>query len=402
MKKLLLGTTALATAGAFLAVASDAVAQEHGDKLKLSLSGYHQQWAVFNGATELEAVNGDKPFDASFIDEKHNSEVCFVGEVKLDTGITVGVNVQLEANTSGDQIDESYLYIGTDTLGRLIMGDENNAAYLMQVFAPDGGVNLNEGDVLLGPPQQGLFILPGDFGADTSIATTKFRFADNDSGKFTYISPRWAGFQLGASYIPNFETNGGDNNNSISRIDDAGGPGGTNGMRDGYAVAVNFSEVFDGFGIQASGGYMYGDVAPAVGSNDFSAIGGGLQLSFGGFTFGGSYITADGDRTGGATPTTYNGDGYDVGASYAFGPYKVGLTYQRGENDGRTDLGSKQHLDAIVLSGTYRVGPGVNWVGGVYAVDADGEDNFVAGNAAATTVGKSNGIGAATGLKLSF
>src|SRR3546814_8833431 len=47
----------------------------------------------------------------------------------------VGLDVQLEAETCGDQIDESYLWFQGD-FGKLVLGSENSAAYLMSYGAP--------------------------------------------------------------------------------------------------------------------------------------------------------------------------------------------------------------------------------------------------------------------------
>src|SRR5512134_2754393 len=100
MKKLLYGTTALATMGIVAGIAADASAAE---RLKLGLGGYHQQWVVFSNQ-DIDGLAGSNNYNS--VDQKHNSEVCFIGETTLDNNLTFGVNVQLEANTdTGDQID---------------------------------------------------------------------------------------------------------------------------------------------------------------------------------------------------------------------------------------------------------------------------------------------------------
>jgi hypothetical protein len=397
MKKALYATTALATAGVVMTAAAPTRADDEG-RLQVEVHGYHQQWAAFMDGHELEDGAGEKPFDTNFIDQKHNSEICFEGKYKLDNQITVGVNVQLEANTSGDQIDESYLFLETEEFGRLIVGDENNAAYLLQVTAPHGGIAHNQAN-LTAAPNQGLVILPGDFdSSDTTIDGTLLRFDDNDSGKFSYISPRFGGFQIGASFIPNFES-GGDNNNSISRIDNAPGPG-NNGAKNGYAIGANFKEKFGDFGLQASLGYLYGDIPPSSGgggSSNLQAVSGGLQVSIAGFDIGGSYTWANGDKVTGGEES-YDGYGYDIGVTYAIGAYKIGLVYLTGETEGQRANSSHQYADYLILSGTYALGPGVNLIGGVYGFDLDGED----GENAAGVVESSDGIGAAVGVTLSF
>ena len=117
MKHFLYGTTALATAGLIAGVAGNAAA---ADRINIGVHGYHQQWLV--GATQdyknrNPGVTGAEKSENN-VDEKHNSEICFVGETTLDNGLTFGINVQLEANTSSDQIDESYMYVESDYSAR--------------------------------------------------------------------------------------------------------------------------------------------------------------------------------------------------------------------------------------------------------------------------------------------
>lgn len=397
MKKLLYGTTALATAGILLAAAGEASAQ---DRLRLGVNGYMQQWMVLNqiGMTDIEDGNGDHPWDLARVDQKHNSEVCFTGSYKLDNQVTIGAEVQLEANTSGDQIDESYLFISTESFGKLIVGDENNAGYLLQVTAPHGGIAHNQGQ-MTAMPNQGFVPLPFGFDvADTTMDGTLLRFDDDDSGKFSYISPRFAGFQIGVSYIPQFES-GGDNNNSITRVNDTTGPG-TNGSINGWAAGINYKEKFGSVGVEASLAGLYGNTAPAAGTNDLFAGSVGLMLNFSGFEIGGSYTQAQGDKSTGVVANTesYDGYGYDVGVAYTTGPYKIGLAYQRGVSEGVRDNSGEQRADYIVLSGTYTMGPGVRVIAGVYGVDLNGED----GVAGANQIKDVSAIGAAAGITLSF
>ena len=397
MKKLLYGTTALATAGLVFAAAGEAKA---ADRLQLEVHGYMQQWMVVNqiGMTDIEDGNGNHPFDLSRVDQKHNSEVCFTGSFKMDNQVTIGVDVQLEGNTSGDTIDESYLWISTESFGKLIIGDENNAGYLLQVTAPHGGIAHNQGQ-LTAMPNQGMVPLPFGFDvADTTMDGTLLRFDDDDSGKFTYISPRFAGFQVGISYIPQFES-GGDNNNSVTRVNGATGPG-TNGSINGFAAGLNYKEKFGSVGVDASLAGMYGNTAPATGSNDLFAGSVGLLLNFSGFEIGGSYTHAQGDKSTGpvANVESYDGYGYDVGIAYTTGPYKIGLAYQRGVSEGVRNNSGEQRADYIVLSGTYVLGPGVRLIGGVYGVDLNGED----GVAGANQIKDVSAIGASAGITLSF
>jgi hypothetical protein len=382
MKYFLYGTTALATAGLIAGVAGNASAAE---RIKIGVHGYHQQFLV--GAKQ--DYNNDALSKAeratNTVDEKHNSEICFVGETTLDNGITFGVNVQLEANTSGDQIDESYMYVQSDSLGQLILGDENNAGYLLHVTAPNGGISTDSGDMISDSfwvsPVTGLF--------DTAIGTTNLRFLDNDSGKVSYISPRFAGVQLGVSFIPQFEP-GGDNNSSL-KLNDGG-----NNINNGWAGGINYTEDFNGFGVQLSAGYLWGDNgADSVTGNDdnLNAYNFGAQFSYAGFSFGGAYNRGHGGA-GGTTGARVNSRSYIVGAAYTVGPYTVGINYMKGEGN-PTSGGGKQRLDQGNISGTYQLGPGIRLVGGVFAFNGEAENNGDGGP-------ENKGYGGTVGFKLGF
>ncbi len=420
MKKILLATTALATAALVAGAAGDAAAQETtskaAERIKLGISGYHQQWGV--GLSQDIKDTGPNTIKTNAVDQKHNSEICFIGQTTLDNGLTVGVNVQVEANTDGDQIDESYLFLQGPSLGQLIIGDENNAGYLLHVTAPDGGIVLDEGDFT----NIDAWVNTGISSYfDTPVGTTNLRLLDNDSGKFTYITPRFAGLQAGVSYIPQAES-GGDNNNGsyFVRNGNAGYQGtqiaaGQNRYANGWAGGVNYTQQFGVIGLQSSGGVQYyprSKVQP-VGKNgsDVFAYNLGAQIAYGGFSVGGAFIDSLNKNTVQATNTTggvssysLGGYSYTVGAAYEFGPYKIGLDYMYGQRPGvisstnpalANNTGNDQSLQQAVLSGTWTMGPGIRLVGGVFAYDLQTDTPQVTGY-------NNQGVGAATAIKLNF
>ena len=95
MKKVLLGSTALVAAGMIASAPASA-------KMKLSVGGYMEQWVGYVSQDDVGTA------DYSGVDVKSDSEVHFKGMTKLDNGMSVGVNMQLEGNGGGDTIDESY------------------------------------------------------------------------------------------------------------------------------------------------------------------------------------------------------------------------------------------------------------------------------------------------------
>lgn len=411
MKKILLATTALATAALVAGATGDAVAQEYtsqaAQRIKMGISGYHQQWGV--GASQDIKDTGPYKIKTNAIDQKHNSEICFVGQTTLDNGLTVGVNVQFEANTEADTVDESYLFLQGPSMGQIILGDENNAGYLLHVTAPDGGISLDSGDLTNIQAWANTANLSY---FDTPAGTTNLRLLDNDSGKFTYITPRFAGLQAGVSFIPQTEPAGGDDNSPVY-YSNAPANAARNQYANGWAGGINYTQAFGNVGVQSSVGTMWfpRSQKKPVGSNgsDLFAWNAGLQLSYAGFSVGGAYLASPNKNTVGArstAATTYSVGGYNwtVGAAYEFGPYKIGLDYQYGNSNGviastaaglANNTGSNEILKQAVLSGTWTMGPGIRLVGGVFAYDSQTDTPTITGY-------NNQGVGGATAVKLNF
>ncbi|MCP5364633.1 MAG: porin [Hyphomicrobiales bacterium] len=353
-------------------------------RMQVRIGGEIQQWMVI-GKQNIETGNG-RDLDTSPVDQKYNSEICFSGEAELENGITVGFRVGLEANTDESQIAESYLYFEHPEWGLAQMGDTDNAPTNMHVGAPDGGISVNDGDII------GIeaFVLPEGFKeGNTLIDSTVLQIGDDSSGKFSAFSPRFGGLQIGLSYIPQFE-DGGSDNNSVSLT------GNDRPVRDGFAIGLNFTNDFEDVGIEAYAGYLHGDTASAAGSSNIQGTGAGLVLGFEGFEFGGSFAWANGDM---ADDTSIDGMAFDVGLAYEAATYRIGGTYIRGVSEGsRTDR-RNQRLDQAIISGTLFLGPGIDLVGGLFYYNANGEKDLVANTG---DIESNDGFGFATGLKLAF
>ena len=200
MKRVLYGTTALAAAGA---MAATPAAAEEG--VKLGIGGYYNTFFWVGDYSESSNDARDFTETGLFAD----GEVHFKGSTTLDNGITFGVQVELEAFQSGDQIDENYAFV-EGSFGRLVIGGENTAAYMMQYAAPNVGTPINSGWItsFVPPPQT--------TGGSTAVAVG-FRtpqlstYVDlmNDDHALNYFSPRFSGFEFGASYVPAATVNAG-------------------------------------------------------------------------------------------------------------------------------------------------------------------------------------------------
>ena len=94
-KSFLLRGTALSTVAIFLIGASEGNAAE---TMWIKLGGYSTQYLGYASQNNLD------PGDFTGPDIKSDTEIFFVGDTTLDNGLSIGVNVQLEGNTSSDQI----------------------------------------------------------------------------------------------------------------------------------------------------------------------------------------------------------------------------------------------------------------------------------------------------------
>lgn len=392
MKKYLMASTAIVATGMIAA----APAAQAAERIQAKVGGYMQQWFGYGdnkdftnntviGTNALSSASN--PGDLNGWNVLSDSEVFFEGATQLDNGVKVGFNIQLEGNQSGDQIDESYAFI-EGRFGRILIGSENSAGYLMNFAPPDVGIGINSGDqtawISYAPIGGG-----GYFRSPFGSTNIEVDGGDNDSQRISYFTPRMYGFQFGASYAPDVH-NGGDDQ----------GQGNKNTViHNAWAVGVNYRNKFSGVDVGASGTYMRGS-APETAStsttvgeqSDPSAWSAGLLIGYGGFEIGGSVAQQMTDIQGNESG---RGIGYTVGAAYRTGPIGVSINWFHGERVGVRNVSGRDEQNTITGSVNYSLGPGVALVGTVGHVDYEGE------GAAAGEADNSGFIGV-VGLTLQF
>ena len=358
MKKILLGSTAIVAAGMIASVPS----ADAASKMKLGVGGYMEQWFGFTSGDDGVAQ------DYSGFSTVSDGEIHFKGKTKLDNGITVGVNVQLEAQQGGDQIDEQYMTV-SGGFGQIIIGDENSAMYKMHYAPSDFGIGTNSGDVTswnkpVSDAEGDSIAMGGHYRAPFG-ATYIEPNAVNDSAKISYFTPRVSGFQLGLSYAPD----GSQDNNGLPNRDT------TN--TDYIMVGANFVQKMGGMSVGISGGY--GTVTDAAaGGVEPEATSFGIKLGMGGVSAGVSYanFSDSGEK---------DQEGINAGVAYSSGPMGVSIAYFHGEKDGNNGdaatLNNQAERDVIHLSAKYAMGPGVTLAGtlghAVYSSDDADLDNSV-------------------------
>ena len=181
----------------------------------------------------------------------------------------------------------------------------------------------------------------------------------------TYYTPRFWGFQLGLTYAPSVVGNGDGKNFPVEADTETE-------YNNGFAVGVNYVEDFNGFGVAISGGWRYAQVDDAIsdcGLDDYQAISAGLNLSYAGFTIGGSYANEyDGMVTGDAIDgfVSTEGQSWDVGVDLRPRPLDLRpdlLPRRSRETRSRTPARTRCRRSRAAC--TTPSGPGITLSGGV-------------------------------------
>ncbi len=341
----LYASTALVAAGLLAAPASAA------EPITITVGGFMEQWvgwADSDGDYE-RATNTD----VSTMDQKSDTEIIFTGSTKLDNGISVAVVVELEADNpqgnAGNNIDDSYLELSSDMLGRLMIGSVASLTDQVRHSAPEVGIENQDGDYGLWIPAPATF---------TDYAATYWNIGNGN--QIVYFTPTFYGFTLGASYAPDM-SGGADGQAQPAQPT----------QNSAFSVALTYDAEMAGvaIGLDGSWGRM-NSISGTIYAQE--AIQAGISLGFSGFTVGGTALWLE-DR--GYNPGVASNEGlkFEVGASYETGPYAVSVNYYQGESEGSVVTTGEDDVGSAMVSGSYNIGPGVDVKGSIFFVDYDGE-----------------------------
>jgi len=346
LRGILLGTTALLTAGGLVASAASAAEIAPLGALDINIGGFARQY-LFLG--DLKEKTGRQ---TGSYDMRTDTEVyVYIRGKDEATGLEYGANLELEADTNTDSnADEAFAFI-KGQFGEFRFGDDDGAAdngkigaYTIAAFS--GGLDG------VGPLDIPAVVDGADSGDDTKI---------------TYYTPTFAGFQGGVSWTPHV----GDSGTDIGTTD-------SGGVDDLFEGIVSYKGNFGDVGIVTSVIGSYGHFnSDGEGDDETYKIYGGAAITAFGFKFAGGTGYQKGARPlqldiDGASQGNYVGGNafvrdaaykwYNLGVGGTFGPANVSLNWgQVYDTDTEAGFGGRKSPKpyALILGADVGVAPGL-------------------------------------------
>ena len=395
MNKFLMGTTALVAASAFTAPVIAA------ERIQLSVRGYSTQGISYvdadrdfrfltteSGGDVIDSGDFDITGDYNEINFGTSSEIHFIGSLQLDNGLEVTFHTELELEADSDAWQ--YYYEGNDTIdevyvqfdggfGRVQFGQQDGAMDQMAVTAPSTFHGHSHSDL----EDRSMDPFDGVIRGGNPINTVGDLSGDHI--KIIYFTPSMNGLQLGFSYTPNPCKN--HTGYSECVYEEFG--------RNYWEASGSWAASYNNVAFEFSAGYGQGE-----GDSDWddpSEWTVGANISFGGFSIGGSYRDRDSAHRHPAfglvreplgDGTDYQSEDWDVGITYETGPWGFNLAYGSMEREDRraydwntvyvpgvgNDEGYYDHAEEAeswTAGVTYAYGPGMQFGFGVQTLDRD-------------------------------
>ena len=351
MKKYLLSGVA---AGVVAFAAAPAMAQ-----IDLTVGGHTKNYVGWL-SQDTAPTTDERNFDITRETELHVN-----AEGTADNGLVYGFHLEMnvDGGNGGTIPEESYLYLASN-MGRVNVGSEDGAAYLLQVAAPSADSNIDGIRQYIQPVNYGIASANTAFTVylNTTVNAADGFDYDNDfagqaNEKLTYLSPVWSGFQFGLSYTPDRDSalNSGPAREGFAQDDQA------NTYGEVYEGAVRYEGTFNNVGFALGAGYTKGMLEQdgGTGLDDYKEWNVGADFNIGAFGVGGVWTennngtdVGDADRT------------FVVGVDYTTGPFQLGASYY--DKDDENGLAAGEYETARYTGGViYTAAPGLSFRGSI-------------------------------------
>jgi len=308
-------------------------------------------------------------------------------------------------------VRRAFLYVAADQAGLLRIGQTDgvsgifdNGVTTFQNFA-SGGWNSDASG-------------PGPVPSNVAVTFPFFtqNAAEYGNSKFVYLSPQFAGFDIGLQYAPNagngayscpYAGNVSATSGTCPALSSSSTLGDGNRYTNQYVAGARYQGAFGPVALYAFGSYTGSGHVNYTGSpvaaaesgprgNTYSgqfenlSVGfGGVALTYAGLTVGGAY---QGGQYNGAEALApqggVKGRAWVAGAQYAIGPVVAGASFYNYQSQGAVALTniSQRSENGLDVGGTYNIAPGLwGFAEYLYGTRRQGDYNFVAG-----TVGAAN------------
>ena len=360
MKKLLYGSSALVAAGL---LSGGAVAQE-------GITGSVGGWWTAQLATvdQDDSTGGSVPNNRDHTFNRFGT-ITFSGNTTLDNGLQAGVSFDWNTETTGAEVARDGFVWMEFADFRLELGSRQGAPNLMAYTAPAPSMwawGFNS-------PVFTNAVTPGDNAAGGPSQVISF---DGGSEKLTLFTPRFGGFQVGASYTPEGgkqHVGGDDEDPEVDGNSSFGAPGADNAVGEQsevFQIGANFVQSLGEADVSVSAGWAEGtleaddDDDDTVERDDQAEWSVGTSVVWMSWTFGAAYKHSNQ----GTNPANTDRTDWNAGVRYAMGPWGVGVQYQETE----TELGAGMGADGakrLEVGGQYEIGPGISFQLGVQYTD---------------------------------
>lgn len=374
MKKMLLAATAAAVVGG-VAVAGSPVQAQEAEGFQLQIGGFYNALAIVRDNDDL--ANGDKIRSYDF---NQRGRYTIQGSQTLDNGMTVGFHTQYEMH---DNMSSNRAYVYADGgFGRVQFGTMYSAPYLMHVLPPTAGWGIDD----TGHTQ-------GMAATNDVIAIATMPYYINRAMNFTYMTPRFSGFQAGFSFAPDQRNKQGMNNRFVGNLSAQNRTATadiSNDLQNIVGLVANYQQSFDEVSLGLSASFETGEwnqgaknALQTAGLNDKRAwtYGLGANVGFGGLNAGVAYNHNNQGMSGYKTHQVTAGLTYTVDR-FTFGP-SFGANWSKGGN--QPDGNPESYI--YDFGARYAFAPGVNLVGSIQHGDFQSTNSAADGKATAGLFG---------------